>query len=72
MTTSFNSKFVFSNSYSILTSQPSLVSDGQQLTKEKMLRRLKLSQVKISHELLVNGISDSSVVWNRHLSTPTS
>ena len=37
-----------------------------------MLRRLKLSQVKISHELLVNGISDSSVVWNRHLSTPTS
>lgn len=88
MTTSLSSRLSSCSSYSMLTSQPLPLSEGQQLTVEKQCshvsdneernttreqQHIKMAQVKhMCCHSLVRGMRDSSVVCNLHFSTPTS
>ena len=88
MTTSLSSRLSSCSSYSMLTSQPLPLSEGQQLTVEKQRshdsnneernttreqQHIKMAQLKhMCCHSLVRGMRDSSVVCNLHFSTPTS
>lgn len=75
MTTSLSSRLSSCSSYSMLTSQPLPLSEGQQFTAGGSAREIQpraRPHLRARQRLLVSGMRDSSVVCSLHFSTPTS